>query len=68
MAHELAGRSSGSSRLGSGEVNASPTLPVKVWPARILGAPNPIPIIAVVAALVPPDPVAVSVIVVPAIS
>lgn len=68
MAHELAGRSSGSSRLGSGEVNASPTLPVKVCPARILGAPNPIPIIAVVAALVPPDPVAVSVIVVPAIS
>jgi hypothetical protein len=49
-------------------VNASPTLPVKVWPARIMGAPNPIPIIAVVAALVPPDPVAVSVIVVLAIS
>ena len=45
-------------------MNAAPTLPAKFWPATIMGAPNEIEIKAVVASLVPPGPVAVSVIVV----
>jgi hypothetical protein len=60
--HDVAGRSSASSRVGAC-VNATPTLPVKLCPAVILGAPIAIEIVAVVAALVPPGPAAVSVIV-----
>jgi hypothetical protein len=56
---EVAGRSSASSRVGVAEVNATPTLPVKLCPAAMNGAPSEISIVAVVAALVPPGPVAV---------
>jgi hypothetical protein len=40
--------------------NATPTFPVKLCPAAIIGGPAVIEIVAVVAALVPPGPVAVS--------
>ena len=45
-------------------MNATPTLPVKFCPATIIGGPTTIEIVAVVASLVPPGPVAVSEIVV----
>ena len=60
---DVAGRSSASSRVGVAEVNATPTLPVKLCAARMIGGPTAIEIVAVVAALVPPGPVAVRVIV-----
>ena len=63
-AQEVAGRSSASSRASVTDVNATPTLPVKLCAARMIGGPTAIEIVAVVAALVPPGPVAVSVIVV----
>ena len=61
---DVAGRSSASSRVGVAEVNATPTLPAKLCPATMIGGPTAIDIVAVVAALVPPGPVAVSEIVV----
>ena len=60
--HDVAGRSSASSRAGVA-VNATPTLPVKLCPAVIIGGFLPIEITAV-SVPVPPGPVAVSVIVV----
>jgi hypothetical protein len=60
--HIVAGRDAASVRAGV-TLNASPTLPVKVWPAVMMGAPTATEIITA-ASLVPPDPVAVSVIVV----
>jgi hypothetical protein len=61
---DVAGRSSASLRVGVAEVNATPTLPAKLCPATMIGGPTAIDIVAVVAALVPPGPVAVSEIVV----
>jgi hypothetical protein len=58
---EVAGRSSASSRAGVWE-NATPTLPVKLCPAVIIGGPRAIEITAVFVSE-PPGPVAVSVIV-----
>ena len=60
--HDVAGRSSASSRVGVCE-NATPTLPVKLCPAVMIGGPAVIEITAV-SVSVPPGPVAVSEIVV----
>jgi hypothetical protein len=59
---DVAGRSSASSRVRVCE-NVTPTFPVKLC-ATMIGGPTAIEIVAVVASLVPPGPVAVSEIVV----
>ena len=61
--HDVAGRSTASVRAGRVEGKISPTFPVKLCPAVIIGAPAATEIEAVCVA-VPPGPVAVSVIVV----
>jgi hypothetical protein len=56
--HIVAGRDA-ASRAGV-TLNASPTLPVKVWPAVMMGAPLPSTRLNSATELVPPGPVAVS--------
>ena len=58
---EVAGRSSASSSAGV-SLNATPTLPVKLWPDTIIGGPTKMSMV-IVSVFAPPDPVAVSVMV-----
>jgi len=60
--HEVGVRSAASVSAGVA-LKISPVLPVKIWPGVMIGAPTATEIITA-ASLVPPDPVAVSVIVV----